>query len=894
MTIQAILVDARNFEQHALTIINAIKASSFTGLDVETQDSNRHDGLNQFCKYREDGTKAQTAKTVFDMRRTIMTGFSLYPESQSDVAYYINLNQKDIENRLPWEKAKLLLDALPAEAFFIAHNGTYEITAFKSCYDYPLPRIICTLQQAVSAFGPDEYDRRDFIGAGQGEIRRLIPELMRGAATYDPGSKKLPPALEELVGKVIAKESKAEHSYNGFVKSIAYSFGLKRLVKAFFGVQMTTFEEVLNGKPHMGELTGEEVVSYGADDAYWAVRLFRHLMAYMSANCPDTIPTFFSQENPMIQVYASIWTGGMKVNTKAIFTRRDEEREVMAEILRDLKPFIRQLLPFKDEPNAGLMKETWYAKSWKKYRQQVVDFANSPDSAVAFEQCAQVRGPVSNGWAGEEEKAQSKGINLSHYMPVRVLLYDLIDTKIIRSEGKTQSDGEARGKLLDRFEKGSPQVGVISALNKIAGVEQRMKLYLTPYTLLMDPETGLLYPTVSSMLASRRMAASNPNPMQLAKRGESTYVRGFFEADHLDHVIVSIDWSSIELVEIGEFSGDPEFCKAYGQIPHEDLHAGAAADILAVEVPGLDEAAFKALRNFEKREAYEEHYGILANTNRLFTDLKGQPLGGNKAYKYWRTEVGKGANFNYWYSGFLGTIGERMGWAIDKTGEATERYRNRFHVAEQWRVDLIREGQREGFITLPDGHRRTRFEATPLWANYFLDKFQVPLSNQPTDDLLRRYNALWAYIARKIQGRANNQLVNSMIQGSCATIAKRSVLRIIDAMRAKGWGDREARFMVPIHDELVFSVHRELVVEFIALARDIMIDHPDIFKLCQLDASPSVGLTFEPWDAKKAPMGQIELFEMPDIGVGRVNTRATDDETHGAVEYLFERRKLAA
>jgi DNA polymerase I-like protein with 3'-5' exonuclease and polymerase domains len=379
--------------------------------------------------------------------------------------------------------------------------------------------------------------------------------------------------------------------------------------------------------------------------------------------------------------------------------------------------------------------------------------------------------------------------------------------------------------------------------------------------------------------------------MQLAKRGESTYVRGFFEADYDDHVIVSIDWSSIELVEIGELSGDPEFIKAYGQIPHEDLHAGSAADILSVEVPGLTEKIFKDVRNYDSWESYQDVYkGDITNVSRLRTDLKGQELGVEKAYKYWRTEVGKGANFNYWYSGFLSTIGERMGWTMDTTAQATDRYRARFAVAENWRVNLIHEGQANGFVTLPDGHRRVRFEATPRWAEYFAGKFLLPGSRD--DDLTRRYNAVIHYITRKIAGRANNQLVNSMIQGTCATIAKRSVLRAVEAFKAAGWTNREARFMIPIHDELVFSVHKSLVAEFINMVRTIMITHPEIFTKCKLDASPSVGLTFEPF-GKKAPFGQIELFEMPDIGIGTPNGRANDSEIGQVVDYLFAQRKAA-
>lgn len=888
----AVLVDSTNFEQHALIIINKIKASPFVGLDTETQDSNRHDGLNTYCKYNpKTGKKAENTKTVFDIRRTIMTGFSVYVEND-DVSYYVNLNHADIPNRVPWAKARILLDALPETSYWVAHNAAYELTVFKACYDLELPRYICTMQMAVSAFGPDEYDLNDFLRVGQGDIRKLIPNLLQESRFYDPQSKDMPPALADVVYKIIGKASTSTFSYNGFVKDIAYSYGLKKLVKAFFGYQMKTFAETLGDKAHMGELTGPEVAEYGADDAYWAMMLFRRLMTYMATNCPDTIPTFFSQENPMVQKFSNIWTGGMVVNTTNVFARRDLERSTMADILRRMKAVVRNMLPFSDRLSANLAGEKWYSD---KYRKQIVDWAASPDCTDDYQQCQQVRGPVSNAWAVEKGDRESMGPNFSHYMPMRVLMYDLIDTKPIRSEGKIQSDGEARGKLKDRLGKvdRDDAIAIIDAINEIAGVEQRMKLYLTPYTQLMDPETGKMYPLVSSMLATRRMAGSVPNVMQLAKRGESTYVRGFFEADYDDHVLVSIDWSGIELVEIGDFSADPEFIKAFGQIPHQDLHAGAAADILSVDVPGLNEDIFKSLKDFESADDFIDHYGQdLANTNRLFTDLKGQNLAIGKAYKYWRTEVGKGANFNYWYSGFLGTIGERMGWSTEKTGSATERYRERFHVAEKWRTDLIEEVQANGFITLPDGHRRVRFEATHLWQDYFCGKFQYPVDRD--DDQLMRFNSVISWIARKIQKRAHNQAVNAYIQGSCATIAKRSVIRIDDWKTDQGWTNREARFLMPIHDELLYSVHKSIVPEFVNGARKIMITHPDMFKHCMLDASPSVGLTFEPWNPKTARLGQVELYELPDIGCGPVNGRANDDQMRGVVEYLFYQRKLAA
>jgi hypothetical protein len=563
-----------------------------------------------------------------------------------------------------------------------------------------------------------------------------------------------------------------------------------------------------------------------------------------------------------------------------------------------MKPAVAALLPFKPMLDERLLKyDAWYSKGGAKYRQQVLDWATSADCTGAFEQCMQVRGPVSNAWANDNNVREPTGINLSHYMPVRTLMYDLIGTKALISQGKVQSDGEARGKIKDRLDKEGNKTGVevIDGLNAISGVEQRMKLFLNPYVQLTDPETQHLYPTVNSMLATRRMACSEPNGMQLAKRGESTYVRGFFKPDYDDHVILSVDWSGVELVEIGEFSGDPEFIKAFGQIPHEDLHAGASADIMAVDTPGLNEVAFKDLRHHPKWETFIERWAHdIDNIDRLAHNLKGEPLVPPKAYKYWRTEVGKGANFNYWYSGYLATIGERLGWSPEKTKMATQRYAQRFAVAEQWRLGIIEEVQREGFITLPDGQQYVRTEATEQWAMEWNAKFvgnSVPMG-------LENFAHIIQWMGRKIQRRAGNQTVNAYIQGTCATLAKRSILAIERKATATGWGPREMRFMLPIHDELLFSVHRSLVVDAIKLVRGTMIDHPDLFKLCKLDASPSVGITFEPWDAKKAFLGQVELYEPPAaiVGDALADKRLDDDGVRLVVDWLFhtQEQRIAA
>lgn len=897
--ISTILIDARNADEMIPVVCDLVAKSGIVGIDCETQDDNRHDGLNQYCGYNPKTRKKPAGKPlVFDWNRTVMTGFSVYPEGANST-YYINLAHADVENRVPWEQARRILDALPETSYWIAHNAAFEVTAFEACHQYRLERIICTMQMLVSWYGPDEYDIAKFNGATLRGIERLIPALQMASRGYQ-GGEDMSPELADLVHKILAKQSTAEHSYNGYVRSLAWGYGLKEAVKNHFGHVMTTYEEALRGKAHMGELTGEEVADYGGEDAFWAVKLFEYAKAKMLVQCPKALKAFFEQENPMIHTYANIWLNGMRVNTEAIYKKREQERERMAETLRQLKAAARTLLPFPQEPCKELIEagEKWYVKSHDRYRQLIEQWLRSPDSPDAYSECQKVRGAVSNAWAAEKGEAQSNGVNLSHYMPMRTLLYDLLGAKIIKSDGKVQSDGEARGKIKTEFEKRlktatgeearrlEAGIKVIDCLNQIASIEQAMKLYLTPYTLLMDPETGRLYPHVSSELATRRMAASFPNPMQLAKRGETRYVRGFFLPDTDEDVIVSIDWSAIELVDIGEKSRDPEFLRAFGQLPHQDLHTGAAVSILQVEVPLIDEEKFKALKQVDSWEEWADWFDLdLRDFQRLRFNLKGEPLTPKMAASYWRTELGKGANFNYWYSGWLSTIGERMGWDAEKTKAATEKYRERFQVAEQWRLETIDKVQRDGFVELPDGHRRVRYEATHAWATIFRSKFIK-------GDAPEGYQNIVDYIIAKIQKRACNQAVNAMIQGTCAALAKRSQLRVDQKIREEGF---RARFLMPIHDELLWSVHRSEVVEFIDMARKVMIDHPDLYQHCVLDASPAFGLTFEPWHAEMAPLGQVEVFEAPKLpvyGEDRVGKKMTADEIRAVVDYLFDLRKM--
>lgn len=853
MHIASKLLDARSSDEDFQRALSELSEAQILGLDCETQDEARHAGLNSYNNKK---------RHVFDHRRTTMTGFSFYKDG-SDTAWYVNLAHADVQNRMPRRKADVLLSAIGEDCLILAHNAPFELVMFEQCLGVVLKNILCTLQMAVSHHGPDDYDPALFYAQPLEHLVKHRKAIERAFANYDPETRgrSLTGEQQELLSLFIGKTSKAAHSYNGFVSEIAYGYNLKKLVKSLFGFSMTTYEEVLKaaGASHMGELTGEQVVDYGADDAYWAVQVFHHLKDSMLKNNPALMKTFLTQENPMVKVFADTWREGMRLNLEEVFVRRDMERVAMADILRGFKPLIQSYLPFPDEPNEKMLEKQakWYdgktpgTENWKKLRARIETWASLPDSDDDYEQVTQCANPIGDAWTAERGAAVVKNrLNPVYYQGMRMILHDLMGLPLVYLDGEISSDKEARGKMLLKAEKDGDEraMEVLKTYQRMADVEQTVKLYLTPYTQLMDPETSRVYPNLSSMLATRRMAISFPNVMALSKYSESKYVRGFYLGDDDDHVVVSADWSSIELVDIGEKSGDHGFREVFGQLPYGDLHSGAAADCLAVKtLPGLTEDEYREFK-----------FGRNPNNRRLLHIFTGQEMTPRDFHKLTRgTPVGKGANFNYWYSGSLSTVGMNLGWSPDQMWEAVDRYRSRFPLAEQWRVKTQQEAIEYGFVQLPDHHRRTRLEATPAWHSCMMRKF-ADISAAP---------AMLAYAElalKRIRSRALNQAVNAKVQGSCAALAKRSILRVLAEIERRGWQGK-VRFMVPIHDELVWSVHRDLVEEFIRVLRRCMTDHKDLYPTLPLHCTVSIGRTFKPYDEKNPAFSQIELDEAPHI-----------------------------
>ncbi|MEI6557959.1 MAG: DNA polymerase [Rhodospirillaceae bacterium] len=852
---KAVLVDQSNFNQLKDQIGDEISKAELIGLDIETQDHNRHEGLNLFMKVDDDGFKSSATKLIFDRHATVLCGLSLHCDL-SDTSYYFNLGHSDVDERLCWTDVVKLLVRKSVESRWVIHNWAFESVMLRSTVGWE-PKIeesICTMQLAVSAYGPDEYNVEDYIKESFEAMKPLLRDAVRVFKGWTR-DKKMTTEQADLIYKILGKQSSASWSYNGIITGLNWGYGLKKAVKRWLGVEMASFKDTLGDRPHMGCLSGAETVDYGADDAYYAVQLYKKLLSFMMETNPKSIVTYFNQEIPALQIFADINFYGWRINLDAVEARRLKMLDEARVNLRELRVNVRALLPFPELPHPGLMdREGWYGKHWQEKRQAVTEWANLPDR---IDELAHISGGIAKA-AG----TTTKQINIGHYYVARVLYYDLLREKELTVKGKVTSDAAARGKLIERL-KDKTKINVLRGLSLVASADQNLKLYITPYKLLCHPDTKRVYPVPSSMLASRRISMQNPNTQQLAKRGNSVFVRGFFLADDEDEVLISLDYQQIELVLIGELSGDNTYLECYNKNPYDDLHSITTARLL--QLPVEDFLSIKRLPATETSFKGVE-----------FKDNAGTRLSPQKFVKWARTVLGKGANFSYAYSGALSQVGELMGWTSEEMWAAVEVFRQTYPMAEAWRIKTISECQEKGFVVLPDGHRRVRYEATPHWAHFTRMKLR---------SVVGAPEGFAEEIIRSIQRRAGNQAVNSMIQGTCATLMKRSLVSIRQEFLDRGL---KARIVGSIHDEIVVSAHHSIVQDVIEIMNRRMTTHPDIFTRTVPLTTASVGKTFEPY-SDKAPFGQIELAESPDlpfIPEDRWGRELNSEQIQRVVEYL--------
>lgn len=107
--------------------------------------------------------------------------------------------------------------------------------------------------------------------------------------------------------------------------------------------------------------------------------------------------------------------------------------------------------------------------------------------------------------------------------------------------------------------------------------------YVDALPLLINKKTGRVHTTYAQAVAvTGRLASNNPNLQNIPIRSErGREIRKAFIPRDNDHVLLSADYSQIELRIVAAISGDPAMCEAFRQ--QRDIHSATAAKVYGIE-----------------------------------------------------------------------------------------------------------------------------------------------------------------------------------------------------------------------------------------------------------------------------------------------------------------------
>lgn len=133
---------------------------------------------------------------------------------------------------------------------------------------------------------------------------------------------------------------------------------------------------------------------------------------------------------------------------------------------------------------------------------------------------------------------------------------------------------------------------------------QKLKsTYVDALPLLVNPKTGRVHTSYNqAVVATGRLSSNNPNLQNIPVRTErGREVRKAFIARNSDHILLSADYSQIELRLIAEISKEKNMLEAFAK--GQDIHTATAARVYGIDINKVNSA--------QRRNAKAVNFGII-------------------------------------------------------------------------------------------------------------------------------------------------------------------------------------------------------------------------------------------------------------------------------------------
>ena len=181
------------------------------------------------------------------------------------------------------------------------------------------------------------------------------------------------------------------------------------------------------------------------------------------------------------------------------------------------------------------------------------------------------------------EKAIYKSIgyefNINSTLQLRDILFDKLKLKPFKKtkKGEFSTDSESLQSIED-------QHSIVKEILAYRFYSKLKSTYLDSLPELINVNSNRVHTSYNQTGTSTgRLSSSNPNLQNIPiKTDEGKQIRESFSSPKDDSVIISADYSQIELRLLAHFSGDPTMLKSYKN--NEDIHLNTASEIFEVPI----------------------------------------------------------------------------------------------------------------------------------------------------------------------------------------------------------------------------------------------------------------------------------------------------------------------
>jgi DNA polymerase-1 len=192
--------------------------------------------------------------------------------------------------------------------------------------------------------------------------------------------------------------------------------------------------------------------------------------------------------------------------------------------------------------------------------------------------------------------------NINSTKQMAHILFDKLELPVIK---KTKTGRSTDSFVLEMLQDKHP---IIKEIIEYRTIEKLLSTYINNIPMLLNPTTGKVHSSFNqSIVPTGRLSSTNPNLQNIPIRSEKgLMIRNIFSSSKSDSVILSADYSQIELRLMAHFSEDQAMLKAFKE--GTDIHKSTAAIMFHCPI----DAVTKEQRYQAKAVNFGIIYGISA------------------------------------------------------------------------------------------------------------------------------------------------------------------------------------------------------------------------------------------------------------------------------------------